>query len=323
MWSRTDEAELRTEAMEWLAAWTHDGLDSISYEELGDFRFRGEKMPLKDRQLGIRKPAGMESALSITTTFRAQNSQRPYDDRLGPDGLMRYKWDGDDPLKYTNRSLRAAMNMRVPLIWFWGVAQGHYKAIFPVYVVAEEPGQKQFVVATDGLQNIEATGQDVNEISRRYLAQETRRRLHQPVFRGLVMRAYATRCAICSLRHSELLDAAHIIPDSEDDGVAAVRNGLALCKIHHSAYDYGIIGISREYTVSVREDVLNEVDGPMLEFGLKGLHGNGLEVLPSAKSERPDPELLDRQFKRFVGRGASRPIRMDFASISENSRPSR
>src|SRR3712207_7569771 len=42
----------------------------------------------------------------------------------------------------------------------------------------------------------------------------TRRRLHQPVFASQVMVAYETRCAVCSLNHRELLDAAHIIPDS-------------------------------------------------------------------------------------------------------------
>lgn len=312
MWSETDDSALRNEAMQWLAAWTNDGLDAISYEELGDFRFRGEKMPLKDRQLGIRKPAQLRAALSITTTYRAPDKQRPYDDRLGADGLMRYKWDGDNPDKYTNRGLREAMINRLPLIWFWGVAEGMYKPIFPVYIIGEERKLQQFIVATDGLQNLESSGQDLNEVTKRYVLQETRRRLHQPVFRGLVMRAYKTRCAICMIRHSGLLDAAHIVPDPDPEGVAAVRNGLALCKIHHAAYDEGIIGISPDYKIDVREDVLEEVDGPMLEFGLKGLHGNRLSVLPSSKKEQPDRELLDRQFRAFKQRIGSKGLRADF-----------
>lgn len=312
MWSDTDEVALREEAMEWLAAWTNDGLDAISYEDLGDFHFRGKKFPLKDRQLGIRKPAGMDSALSITTTYRAPGKERPYEDRLGGDGLMRYKWDGDNPNKFTNRGLRAAMNMGRPLIWFWGIAQGVYKPIFPVYIVAEEPDQKQFVVATDGLQNIESMGHNVDEVTKRYVVQETRRRLHQPVFRGLIMQAYGTRCAICMLRHSTLLDAAHIVPDSEPDGVAAVRNGIALCKIHHAAYDVGIIGITPYYKIGVRGDVLEEIDGPMLEFALKGLHGSELRVLPSSKKEHPDRDLLARQFRRFETGSVARGLRADF-----------
>lgn len=312
MWSEGDELTLRKEAMQWLAAWTNDGLDAISYADLGDFHFRGEAFPLKDRQLGVRKPAGMDGALSITTAYRAPGRERPYDDVLGRDGLMRYKWDGDDPNKYTNRGLRSAMSEKRPLIWFWGVAPAMYKPIFPVYVVAEEPEDKQFVIATDGLQNIESTGQDVDEVTKRYVLQETRRRLHQPVFRGLVMQAYGTRCSICMLRHSTLLDAAHIIPDADPGGVAAVRNGIALCKIHHAAYDSGIIGISPDYVIGVREDVLREIDGPMLEFGLKGLHGDRLKVLPSSKKERPDRVLLERQYRRFETGAVPLGFRADF-----------
>ena len=304
--------------MKWLAEWTNDGLDAISNDDLGDFRFRGEKFRLKDINKGIWKPAVLPATLSIVTTFRPPGRERPYNDEMGVDGMMRYKWQGADPELAANRGLRTAMHMKVPLIWFWGVAPGIFKPIFPVYIVDEEVGQKQFVIATDGLQNIESTGRDVDEVTKRYVLQETRRRLHQPVFRGLVMRAYGTRCAICTLRHSSLLDAAHIVPDADQDGVAAVRNGLALCKIHHAAYDSGIIGISPDYKIGVREDVLHEVDGPMLEFGLKGLQGNALSVLPSMKRERPDQSLLDRQYQRFKAGSASRSLRADFAKFTDS-----
>ena len=49
---------------------------------------------------------------------------------------------------------------------------------------------------------------------------------------------------LCKLRHAELLDAAHIIADANDEGLPIVPNGLALCKIHHAAFDKNIIGIS-------------------------------------------------------------------------------
>jgi putative restriction endonuclease len=45
------------------------------------------------------------------------------------------------------------------------------------------------------------------------------------------MRAYRHRCAICTLRERELVQAAHIVPDIEEQGIAAVVNGLALCAI--------------------------------------------------------------------------------------------
>ncbi|WP_404602453.1 HNH endonuclease [Dermacoccus sp. GAS27A] len=187
----------------------------------------------------------------------------------------------------------------MPLIWFWGVGPALYKPVYPVYLIGEEVAQQQFVVATDGLQHLQATESPMEEVLRRYLRQETYRRLHQPVFRSMVMRAYESRCAVCQLRHSPLLDAAHIVEDRHERGIASVRNGLALCKIHHAAYDVGILGLTPELRVEVRADILDEVDGPLLEHGIKKLHGQPLMVVPRRRADRPDPELLQIHYERF------------------------
>lgn len=299
--------------MEWLAARTEDGLNPIHWEDLKEFTFDGQKQPLKNRQLGIYKARGMNAALSITTVYRSPDAERPYDDSEGPDGLLRYKWQGTDRNHSNNRALREAMRQRVPLIWFWGVAPGYYKPIYPVFLVDEEDEQHQFVVVTDGLQNLESTGAGVDEVLRRYLFQQTKVRLHQPVFRSLVMRAYNTSCTVCELRHATLLDAAHIAEDSSEHGIAAVRNGLAMCKIHHAAYDSGILGVTPDLHVEIRDDILEEIDGPVLEYGLKRLHGQALRVIPQRRRERPDPALLSTRYERFVTARRGRPGRFDVA----------
>lgn len=104
---------------------------------------------------------------------------------------------------------------------------------------------------------------------------------------------------VCALRHHQLLDAAHIVPDREEAGVAALRNGPDLCKIHHAAYDSHVLGIRPDLVVEIRADLLDEVDGPMLEHGLKGRHGQPLLRLPRARAEYPDPDLLERRYTRF------------------------
>lgn len=299
MWTAKNEHALRIAALEWLRARTNDGLDALTSEEIGEFRFRGEPFRLMDAQRGIRKPAVFRSALSIRTTYRPEGAERPYDDDLGADGLVRYKWRGTDPAHPENRALREAMRLGEPLIWFWGVGVALYKPIFPIYLIAEEANAQQFVVATDGLQHLESTGSAVEEVLRQYLRTETMRRLHQPVFRSMIMRAYNTRCAVCELKHSVLLDAAHIVEDRHELGVAAVRNGLALCKIHHAAYDAGILGVTPKLKIEIRADILHEIDGPLLEHGLKGLHGQDLRVIPSTRSERPDPNLLEIHYAKF------------------------
>ncbi|GAA0968934.1 hypothetical protein GCM10009555_015150 [Acrocarpospora macrocephala] len=100
------------------------------------------------------------------------------------------------------------------------------------------------------------------------------------------------------LKHLSLLDAAHIIPDREERGVPAVSNGMALCKIHHAAYDQNILGVRPDLMIEVRSDILEEIDGPMLKHGLQEMHGLWL-VVPHRKMDRPKPELIEERYERF------------------------
>ena len=300
MWDHDRQLRLRREAMAWLTVRTHDGAMTISREELGDFRFDGEPFALIDRQRGIRSPAGWGCALSIMTVWRPENAPRPYDDGDGPDGLIRYMWRGQDAEHPENRALRAAMRADVPLIWFVGVGPGSFEPRYPVFLLDEEVERRRFRLDLDVARGLVSAGTPVEEHLRRYIIRETRQRLHQPVFRAQVLRAYEIRCAVCSLGHAQLLDAAHIVPDSHEAGIAAVRNGMAMCKIHHAAYDAGILGIRPDLVVQVRADLLTEIDGPMLRYGLQERHGERLMTVPRARRERPDADLLAQQYEHFL-----------------------
>ncbi len=233
------------------------------------------------------------------TAYPKKVGERPYDDDMGPDGQLRYKWRGDNPMHHHNRALRQAMRDERPLIWFFGVGPATYFPVYPRYVVGEEPGLMQFIVAPEGVRNLHLDGAPVQEGIRRYVVREVKQRLHQPVFRATVMRAYRTRCSVCALGHSELLDAAHIVPDSDEAGIASVRNGLAMCKIHHAAFDAHILGVRPDKVVEIRKDLLEEIDGPMLQHGLKERHGQRLMALPRSKAEQPDAERLELSYERF------------------------
>ena len=80
----------------------------------------------------------------------------------------------------------------------------------------------------------------------------TLQRLHQSAFYELGIAAYDKHCALCSLRHRELLDTARIIADADDRGDPVVRNGLSPCKIHHAACDQSMLGMTPEYRIEVR-----------------------------------------------------------------------
>ncbi|WP_372530580.1 HNH endonuclease [Euzebya sp.] len=111
--------------------------------------------------------------------------------------------------------------------------------------------------------------------------------------------AYDGRCAMCELRHPSLLDGAHIVPDGHPDGLAITANGLSLCKIHHAAYDQRFIGVRPDMVIEVDDDLLHEVDGPMLRHGLQDLHRERLRVLPRRRVDRPDPIRLEWRYTQF------------------------
>ncbi len=52
--------------------------------------------------------------------------------------------------------------------------------------------------------------------------------------------------------------------------------------------------------LQVREDLLAEVDGPMLLHGLQERHGQRLMAVPRARRDRPDVSLLEQQFDHFL-----------------------
>lgn len=133
---------------------------------------------------------------------------------------------------------------------------------------------------------------------RNYAEKTVRPRLHQPVFRPQVMRAYTTTCAVRSLKRGDLLDAAHIIADSDVNGFARVSNGLALCKIHHAAYDRNLLGITPDGEVRIDRELLEEIDGPMLRHWLQDMHGGRLTT-PTRLADSPSKDSLAVRFAEF------------------------
>ncbi|MEW1722582.1 phosphorothioated DNA-binding restriction endonuclease [Streptomyces sp. NPDC093109] len=73
------------------------------------------------------------------------------------------------------------------------------------------------------------------------------RRARRAGFAEEVLHAYAYACAFCGFdgalgRHPVGLEAAHVRWHSQD-GPDAVENGLALCSLHHTLFDLGVLGL--------------------------------------------------------------------------------
>ena len=302
---RLRELAIRHAAFAWLDRQRAGGKETFSQEDTSGLQLAGETIRLMPTQQGIWKPGQLKAALSFRTVYRPENSDRPYDDDLGADGFYRYKMRGQDPNHFENRALRDAMHERLPLIWWHGVQGGGYSALYPVFLIDEERDQLQFVVDIDAVPQSDLPQPDlawpsVNlDLDASYRQALTKQRLHQRPFRAAVLRAYRTSCAVCSFRHGDLLDAAHIQEDGAG-GRPVITNGLTLCKMHHAAYDRRILGITPDYEVRVNAAVLREVDGPMLRHGIQEFHGKRLMVLPERRKERPDRLLLEERFKAFL-----------------------
>ncbi|MHB8220503.1 MAG: HNH endonuclease [Acidimicrobiales bacterium] len=297
----TDDARIRAAMfvhLDALVAQSPDG--TLRSSEINTFTFEGRSLRLVV-QSGIWKPAGMSAALTIRTTYPRPDRPAPYEDAIAADGLLRYKYRGTDPSHSDNRALHEALEAQTPLAYFVGVDQGCYLPRYPVWIKAEDPRRLEFAVSLDGIH--QDVGSEIVDFSaRRYAERLTRARLHQPVFRARVLRAYRDQCAVCRLRQPRLLDAAHIIPDGQPRGEAVVPNGLSLCKIHHAAYDADLMAVRPDLVVEVAPQLLRERDGPMLLHGLQEMDGRRIEV-PAQRRARPDPERLDDRYRRFRAAG--------------------
>ena len=261
------------------------------------FTHGGERVSFGSFQKGIHRSALQRgpAALSLTTSFRD-----PYTDEVDPaGGGFSYAYR-DGPIDQAdNRALRAAFEMQVPIVYFRAISPGMYWTSAPMFVVSDDPSARAVVLqAALPVQDMTPVGLVSGPDVRAYATVDARRRLHQQRFRVDVLRAYRNQCAICRLREVMLVDAAHIVSDAHPEGIAAVINGIALCAIHHLAYDRNILGIDPTGVIHIAERVLAEHDGPMLKTGLQGFHGHAI-TFPRVATDRPDPMRLELRFQEF------------------------
>ena|ERR1035437_1641101 len=290
--------QIRMASFEWLRTLLPQYPDNVFPSKVlaNDFYYKQERVILTGQQ-GIWKPKQMQYPISIKS-----RTDSIYDDEFISDNRIKYSYMGDNPNHWVNVGLRECMKSQIPLIYMHEVSKGKYLIQWPVLVVYDDMKSLSFIIEAQPKSYVVPENElilgEPGEVDRRYATRQMIQRLHQATFRELVLNAYNEHCAICALKHRALLDAAHIIGDGEILGRAIVTNGISLCKIHHAAFDSNIIGITPDYQVQVREDILNEIDGPMLKFGIQQMHGNKL-ILPTNANSRPNKEFLEIRYNSF------------------------
>jgi putative restriction endonuclease len=148
----------------------------LTTSELLNFEIAGQRIPLIDRARGIRNPTQLDATLAVVSS-----ADGPYNDHVGPDGLLRYAFQARDPLGGDNRKLRVALRTSTPIILFQKPMAGVYVPIIGVYVIDESVWRAY-----------EDRGE--SPLQKKYVEQLVRRRVHQPVFRARVILAYSQTC---------------------------------------------------------------------------------------------------------------------------------
>ena len=123
---------------------------------------------------------------------------------------------------------------------------------------------------------------------RRYAIVSTKRALRAINFRDRVLTAYRHRCAMCGVQ-LRLLDAAHILPVARPDSTDGTDNGVALCTLHHRAYDRAFVVFGLNYQIHVNENMAKELKATDHGAGMKRFKRflRPMLILPPDKRDRP------------------------------------
>ena len=125
-------------------------------------------------------------------------------------------------------------------------------------------------------------------------------------FRQQVRAAYASTCVVCgvclpstTMNAVPGVDAAHILPWASYD-LDIVANGLCLCRVHHWAFDEGLIVITAHqgsYYLTIPENVVTTIGQQAPQFSLASLEQYAglipVERLPTNHQHWPSPLYLE------------------------------
>ncbi len=131
----------------------------------------------------------------------------------------------------------------------------------------------------------------VSNPNRRETIRSVRTRLRKSDFRRRILNAYENRCAVCGVQ-LELVEAAHIIPVADERSTDLTPNGMALCPLHHKAFDQCLITVSDEYKVLINENERKRLSGIGLIGGIDRFQENLFEKIftPSERDKKPNIE---------------------------------
>lgn len=133
----------------------------------------------------------------------------------------------------------------------------------------------------------------ISDNDRKIVIATVNRRQRNSNFRRRVLRAYNDSCAFCGLQ-LQLVEAAHIIPVHDNRSTDQTCNGIALCSLHHRAFDQTLVTMIEDYRVitnDLKADELRKID---LDGGYQSFRNNLKPRinLPNVVNDRPHIDFI-------------------------------
>jgi putative restriction endonuclease len=183
-------------------------------------------------------------------------------------------------------------NQEIPIAFRPDFFAAYVQELEELHKTAQQPNelrQLERIANTD----LEEAIRDIPAGPRKTVLEQINRKVRDARFRKNVLAAYGNRCAVSGIQ-LDLVEAAHIIPVEHERGTDELKNGICLSALHHRAFDLGLIGIKRDYSVILNERRLADLrsigwDGGAAEF--KASLRDQI-LLPARRTHYPDPDYL-------------------------------
>ncbi|MDR1350682.1 MAG: HNH endonuclease [Zoogloeaceae bacterium] len=133
----------------------------------------------------------------------------------------------------------------------------------------------------------------VKNQERQIILSQIARKYRTADFRKRVLGAYEHRCAACGIQ-LKLIDAAHIIPVAAATSTDETQNGIALCKLHHTAFDRNLLSFDEKYKIEISNAEVSRLAAENLVGGLKKFkqHLRTAIILPNDRRDYPLPQYI-------------------------------
>lgn len=148
--------------------------------------------------------------------------------------------------------------------------------------------------------------QDIQELpaERQRVITEVSRYSRAASFRQQVLNAYDNRCAVTRTQ-LRLVDAAHILPVTEEGSIDHVTNGVALSPTIHRAFDNGLIFLDETYNMRLNQHKFRGLRSDNLISGIDQLRTllNSRIHLPADSNQWPNRQyIIDaNRYRRVPG----------------------